>query len=129
MDVSNVVGLLAALLIGIVILVVIWAIVVRRRTAEIEAGEVLPESLSAVSEAKFEADELPASLVSEQIEEMVKQRLASYPDLADVKLDFATGPDESLVIWVNDQSYINIDRIPDDRMRAAISEAVETFNR
>jgi hypothetical protein len=60
---------------------------------------------------------------------MVKQRLASYPYLADVKLDFATGPDESLVIWVNDQSYINIDRIPDDRMRAAISEAVETFNR
>ena len=129
MDFSNVVGLLAALLIGIVILIVIWAIVVRRRTAEIEAGEVPPESLSAVSEAKFEADELPASLVSEQIEEMVKQRLASYPDLADVKLDFATGPDESLVIWVNDQSYTDIDRIPDDRMRAAISEAVETFNR
>ena len=129
MDFSNVVGLLAALLIGIVILLVIWAIVVRRRTAEIEAGEVPPESLSAVSEAKFEADELTASLVSEQIEEMAKQRLASYPDLADVKLDFATGPDESLVIWVNDQSYTDIDRIPDDRMRAAISEAVETFNR
>ncbi len=129
MDFSNVVGLLAALLMGIVILVLIWAKVVRRRTAEIEAGEVPPESLSAVSEAKFEADELPASLVSEQIEEMVKQRLASYPDLADVKLDFATGPDESLVIWVNDQSYADIDRIPDDHMRAAISEAVETFNR
>ena len=129
MDFSNVVGLLAALLIGIVILAVIWAMVVRRKTAQVEAGEVPPESLSAVSEAKIEADELPASLVGEQIEEMVKQRLASYPDLADVKLDFATGPDESLVIWVNDQSYTDIDRIPDDRMRAAISEAVETFNR
>ncbi len=126
---SNVVGLLAALLIGIVILAVIWAIVVRRKTAQVESGEGPPESLSAVSEAKIEADELPASLVGEQIEEMVKQRLASYPDLADVKLDFATGSDESLVIWVNDQSYTDMDQIPDDRIRAAISEAVETFNR
>ncbi len=126
---SNVVGLLAALLIGIVILAVIWAIAVRRKTAQVESGEGPPESLSAVSEAKIEADELPASLVGEQIEEMVKQRLASYPDLADVKLDFATGPDESLVIWVNDQSYTDMDRIPDDRMRAASSETVETFNR
>ncbi len=64
-----------------------------------------------------------------KIEEMVKQRLASYPDLADVKLDFATGPDESLVIWVNDQSHTDLDRIPDNRMRAANSETVETFNR
>ncbi|MFV1858131.1 MAG: hypothetical protein ACC647_02140 [Anaerolineales bacterium] len=129
MDISTVVGLLAALLIGIVILLVIWAIVVRRRSAKIKAGEVLPESLGAVSEAKLEADELPAALVSEQIEEMVKQRLASYPDLSDVKLDFATGAEKSLVIWVNDESYTDIDRIPDDRIRAAISEAVETFNR
>ncbi|MFQ5922381.1 MAG: hypothetical protein ACE5M4_06015 [Anaerolineales bacterium] len=129
MDLSNVVGLLAALLIGILLLLVIWTAVARRRTAEIEEGELPPESLDAVSEAKFEADEQLASLVSEQIEEMVKQRLASYPDLADVKLDFATGPDESLVIWVDDQSYTDIDQIPDDRMRSAISEAVESFNR
>ncbi len=129
MDFSNVVGLLAALLIGIVILLVIWAVVVRRRSAEIEAGEVPLESLSAVSAAKYEAGELPAALVSEQIEEMVKQRLASYPDLAEVKLDFATGSDESLVIWVDDQSYTDIDQIPDERIRAAITEAVETFNR
>ncbi|MCZ6531297.1 MAG: hypothetical protein O6949_13370 [Chloroflexi bacterium] len=67
--------------------------------------------------------------MGEQIEEMVKQRLASYPDLADVKLDFATGPDESPVIWVNDQSHTDIDQIPDNRMRAANSETVETFNR
>ena len=125
---SGVVGLLAALLVGLVLLLVIWAIVVRRRTVEIEAGKVPPESLGAVSEAKIEADELPAALVSEQIEEMVKQRLASYSDLADVKLDFATGPDESLVIWVNDQSYSDIEKIPDHRIRSAISESVEAFN-
>ena len=128
MDLSNVVGLLIGLLIGIVLLLVIWAIVVRRRTKEIDEGEPPPESLEAVSDAKIEPKEQAASLVSEQIEEMVKQRLASYPDLADVKLDFATGSDESLVVWVNDQSYSDIDQIPDERIRSAISEAVETFN-
>ena len=128
MDLSNIVGLLAGLLIGVVVLLVIWAIVVRRRTEEIEESEMPPGSLDAVSEAKFEPDERAASLISEQIEEMVKQRLVAYPDLADAKLDFATGPDESLVVWVNDQSYSDIDQIPDDRIRSAISEAVKTFN-
>ena len=128
MDLSNVVGLLIGLLIGIVLLLVIWAIVVRRRTKEIDEGELPPESLEAVSDAKIEPNEQAASLVSEQIEQMVKQRLASYPDIADVKLDFATGTDESLVVWVNDQSYSDIDQIPDERIRSAISEAVETFN-
>lgn len=128
MDLSNVVGLLIGLLIGIVLLLVIWAIVVRRRTKEIDEGELPPESLEAVSDAKIEPNEQAASLVSEQNEQMVKQRLASYPDLADVKLDFATGTDESLVVWVNDQSYSDIDQIPDERIRSAISEAVETFN-
>ncbi len=128
MDLSNIVGLIVGLFIGIILLLVIWAIVVRRRTKEIEEVELPPESLNAVSEAKIEPNEQAASLVSEQIEEMVKQRLASYPDLADVKLDFATAPDESLVVWVNDQSYSDIDQIPDDRIRSDISEAVETFN-
>jgi len=128
MDLSNVVGLLVGLLVGIILLLVIWAIVIRRRTKKIEEGELSPESFNAVSEAKIEPNEQAASLVSEQIEEMVKQRLSSYPDLADVKLDFATGSDESLVVWVNDQSYSDIDQIPDERIRSAISEAVETFN-
>ena len=128
MDLSNIVGLLVGLVIGIVVLLVIWALLVRRRTKDIEEDELPPESLEDVSEARYEPNEQAASLISEQIEEMVKHRLASYPDLADVKLDFATGADESLVVWVNDQSYSDIDQIPDDRIRSAISEAVDTFN-
>jgi hypothetical protein len=128
MDLSNVIAVLVGLLLGIVALLVIWVAVVRRRTAAIEESEIPPESMDAVSEAKFEPNEKAASLVSEQIEEMVKQRLAAYPDLANVKLDFATGTDKSLEVWVNDQNYADIDQIPDDRIRSAISEAVESFN-
>ena len=129
MDFSSVVLVLVVLVLAMVLLLVLWAVLVRRRTAEIEESEVPPESLDAVSEAKYEASEQEASLVSEQIEEMVKSRLAAYPDLADVKLDFATAPDESLQIWVNDQSYSDVNQIPDERIRSAIAEAVEAFNR
>ena len=128
MDLSNILGLLVGLVIGFVALLVIWALLVRRRTKEIEQDEIPPESLEDVSEARYDPNEQAASLISEQIEEMVKQRLASYPDLADVKLDLATGADESLVVWINDQSYSDIDQIPDERIRSAISEAVDTFN-
>lgn len=129
MEFSTVMSLLAALVIGIVLLLVILAVVVRRRSAEIEDSADPPESFGAVSDAKYEAGELPASLVSEQIEEMVRKQLAAYPDLAELKLDFATGPDESLVIWVNDQKYADVSQIPDHRIRSAVSEAVDTFNR
>ena len=71
---------------------------------------------------------MTASVVSEQIEEMVKQKLAQYPDLSAVRLDFGTGSDEALVIWVGDQRYQEVDQIPDERIRQAISESVEAFN-
>lgn len=129
MDFSTVVLVLVILVIAVVLLLGLWAVLVRRRTAEIEDAEVPPESLDAVSDARVEATEQEASLVSEQIEEMVKDRLAAYPDLAEVKLDFATAQDESLVIWVNDLSYTDVNQIPDERIRTAISEAVESFNR
>jgi len=129
MNFSSVVILLGALLLAVVILLVIWGVVIRRKTAEIKRNEVPPESLSAVSEAKFEAGEKFASLASEQVEELVKERLQAFPDLADVKIDFATGPDEALVVWIDDQSHPDIEKIPDERIRAAITEAVETFNR
>jgi len=129
MDFSSVVLLFGALLLTVVLLLVIWGVMVRRRTANIERRVARPESPAAAPHAKFEADERFASLTGEQIEDQVRQRLKSYPDLTDVKIDFATGPDESLVIWINDRSHTDIEQIPDDRIRAAISEAVESFDR
>ena len=129
MDLSNIVGILAGLFVGVLILLVIWTVVVRRRVEKIEESEQPPKSLAAVSDARLDAGELPASPISEQIEEMVKQQLAQYPDLSQVKLDFATASDESLEIWVDDQRYTQVDEIPDERIRSAISEAVQTFNK
>lgn len=129
MDFSSVVLLFGALLLAVVLLLAIWWIVIRRKTAKIAPNQVPPDSLAAESQAKFEPNEKLASLAGDQIKEQVKQRLKSNPDLVDVKIEFATGPDESLVISVNDQSHTEIDEISDDRIRAAIAEAVESFDR
>lgn len=89
----------------------------------------MPDSLRQVSQARIEGDEKPASLISEQIEEMVRAELAQHTDLAGAELDFGTGPDGSLEIWFNGQQYASADLIPDQRVRSAITRAVETFNR
>lgn len=66
---------------------------------------------------------------SEEIEALVRFKIAKDPDLKDVRIDFATGPDESLEIWVNEIKYASVDEIPDERIRNAIQESVDDFNR
>ena len=79
-------------------------------------------------DAHLETGEEQASPISEQIEGMVRIRLAEYPDLAEQVIDFGTAADGSLEIWIADKRYINVDDIPDTRVRDAISEAVEAFS-
>jgi len=81
-----------------------------------------------VSDARIEDFERPSSLVSEQIEEMVRRKLGQYPDLADTLLDFGTAADGTLDIWVNARQYDNVSDIPDERIRRAVEEAVDEFN-
>jgi hypothetical protein len=80
-------------------------------------------------DAKLEKLERPASLVSEQIEEMAKSKLAVYPDLVDTILDFGTMPDGTIDIWVNKKQYDNVEDIADLRIKDAIKEAVQQFNK
>ncbi|MGB8981420.1 MAG: hypothetical protein WCC12_06065, partial [Anaerolineales bacterium] len=41
---------------------------------------------------------------------------------------FGTAPDGGLEIIVGDQHYTDIKQIPDERLRAAIQQAVATYN-
>ncbi|UCF59691.1 MAG: hypothetical protein JSV37_07935 [Anaerolineaceae bacterium] len=75
-----------------------------------------------------ESDELQASPVSEKIEDLVKHKLREYPDLRDVVIDFGTSLDGSLEIWIDSERYLNVEDIPNERIREAIAEAVEDFN-
>jgi len=91
-----------------------------------------PEWLSgmkSVAETEDEPGEFEASPIGEQIEEMARQLLKLHTDLGEVNLDFGTAMDGSLEIWVNSERYSSIEEIPDERIRNAINEAVDKFNR
>ena len=118
--------ILGIFLVGIVLLLGIRkASVFRSRSAEASPLERLEPLLP---DAHLGKDEEQASPISEQIEEMVRKRLAEYPDLAEQVVDFGTAVDGSLEIWIADKRYTSVDDIPDDRVREAISEAVKEFN-
>lgn len=70
-----------------------------------------------------------ASFSSELIEEMVKKKLAAYPDLRGTSFDFCTAPGGMLEIVFDERTYQDVDQIPDARVREAIAEAVAEFNR
>ncbi len=125
MEISNALGLAVALGLAIAFLLLIWSTLLRRR----RRGTATPDSLEAVSDAKLEEGERPAALVSEQIEEMVKNSLSDHPDLSQVKLDFGTAPNGTLQIWVDGTQYESAEAIPDERIRDAIASAVRSFNR
>jgi len=75
------------------------------------------------------ASEEIASPAAETIESLAQERLQKHPDLAGIRLDFGTARSGELEIWVGSERYASIDSIPDDRIRQAINEAVEAFNR
>lgn len=125
MDISDSIGILVGLALIVVFLILVWRVLARRSSRPMD----MPESLQQVAEARIEEGEQAAALVSEQIEEMVRQKLAGYGDLAQVKLDFATAADGSLEIWVDGERFADASHIPDQRIRDAITESVATFNR
>lgn len=116
----------AALTGGVIALLIGWAFIVRRRLRRLDPTF---SSSDPVPVAKMEPGEFKASIVSERIEDIAQKILADHPSLADVDLDFETAADGSLRIWVDGEVYDQVDAIPDGRIRQAIADAVEEFNR
>jgi len=123
---TTLIYILGIFCVGIVLLLGI------RKASGLRARSSEPSSLERLEplhpDAHLEKGEEQASPISEQIEEMVRKRLADYPDLAEQVVDFGTAEDGSLEIWIADKRYASVDDIPDARVRDAISEAVKDFN-
>jgi hypothetical protein len=105
--------------------VIVFAVLSRRATS---GPRPAPESQQWVAEAQVETGERPSAPVSEEIEELSRAKLAAYPDLARVKLDFANAADGSLEIWVDQVHYHSVDEVPDERLRRAVQQAVQEWN-
>lgn len=110
----------------LLLLLVVWTLIVRTRWGK-KSG--LGKDLEMVDDAKLEEGEKPASLVSEQIEERVKQILTAKGLTMGHEIDFGSAADGSLEIWVDGVAYVNVGDIPDTAIREAVGEAVEEFNR
>lgn len=117
-------GILLGVLLLLVLALLAWFIANRESRMKGPSKEVQ----AMIADAKVDSGERPSSVVAEQIEEMVKRKLADYPDLADTVLDFGSMHDGTIDIWVNKHQYDDVKDIPDERIRSAIQEAVEKFN-
>lgn len=116
------------ILLTIVVLGILVALMfLARRRMSID--DSTPDAMKAVSEARIDQGEYQASLVGEQIEEMVRERLARDPATEGVTFDFGTAVDGSLEIWVDGERFEDVADISDERIRMAVEEAVEEFNR
>ncbi|MBN1426842.1 MAG: hypothetical protein JXB07_00570 [Anaerolineae bacterium] len=120
----NQLGVLLVVATLLVLALLAWFVVTRRSQLRGPSKEVQ----AMVTDARIEAFERPSSIVAEQIEEMVKQKLSGYPDLSETVIDFGTVADGTLDIWVNKHQYDTIDDIVDERIRNAIRESVDKFN-
>jgi len=121
--------LVIAVLGGLLAVVIVAAFALFVAGRKIPQAQMSDEDAGLTKDARYEAGERPSSLVSEQIEEMARRRLAQYPDLANAALDFGTMPDGTIDIWVNGEQFDDVENVPDIRIRQAIKGAVEEFNR
>jgi hypothetical protein len=106
-------------------LFLVWNLIVRSRRAR---GFKSGEALEAIMDAKLDKGERRATILSEQIEEQVKTILEADGATMDIKVDFATAVDGSLEIWIDETRFTEIEDIPNEKIRAAIKQAVEDFN-
>jgi hypothetical protein len=121
-DLTLAVGVVGA---ALLIVFIVWNIIVRRRRV---AYHYTPSSLDDVADAQIEKGEFSSSIISEQIEEKVKQILEEQGLSLGDELDFGTASDGSLQIWVSGQAYDELDEIPDSSVRDAVKKAVDEFN-
>jgi hypothetical protein len=77
----------------------------------------------------YEHGERLAAPFAEQIEDIVRAKLQANPELQEYKIDFGTDKDHTLEIWVNEKKYKNISELPDERLKQAMREAIQQFQK
>jgi hypothetical protein len=101
----------------------------RRRGGTKTISTPSPDWMDSLSQPVASSGERLASSISEEIEELVHARMRANPALKDLKVDFGTAMDGTLEIWLGDERFLDLDEIPDERIRSIIQEAVEAYNK
>lgn len=113
------------LVLAILVVVLIFALRTAQKSPDdVTFAEALPDDDPLVSPREFQA-----APIAEMIEERVRRIAADDPSLAGLDVDFGTGQDGGLEIWVNAERYTSVDDIQNEILREAIKEAVEEYNK
>jgi hypothetical protein len=75
-----------------------------------------------------DAGERLAAPFAEQIEDILRAKLDSDP-FNKFEIDFGTGKDGSLEIWVNGKMYPSMEELPDEGLKQAFREAVKKWEK
>ena len=126
---SNPFIVVSVFLLSLLLLALFFGFVMQRRRRGSKASLAsAPDWAQAISKPASAGGERIASVISEQIEDLVKARMQADPMLQDLKIDFGTSADGALEIWIDDQRYEDVNAIPDERIRIMIQEAVAAYN-
>jgi hypothetical protein len=77
----------------------------------------------------YEEGEQLASPFAEQIEDILRAELAKDPELAALKVDLGTAKDGALEIWVDGESYTDLETLPNKSLRDAIHRASQKWQK
>lgn len=69
-----------------------------------------------------------AAPFAEQIEDVLMAKAAGDPYLRSFNLDFGTGADGALEIWVNGVKYEGVANLPDEQLKQALLQVVKEWN-
>ena len=69
-----------------------------------------------------------ASAFVEQIEDILHSKMEKNPALISFKVDFGTGQDGSLEIWVNGEKFDSVDAITDETLKQALKESIREWD-
>ncbi len=100
----------------------------RRRGVRDATTSSAPDWVKSSSTPPTASEERVASPISESIEELVRARMLADPSLQARKLDFGSTAVGTLEIWVDNERYLAVDDIPDERIRSIIQQAVDAYN-
>jgi hypothetical protein len=100
-----------------------------RELPPVETLQATKEDGEGVTLFDYDKGEKLAAPFAEQIEDIVRARMKADPALKDIKIDFGTGEDHSLEIWVNDKKYKNISELPNERLKQIMHEAVQKYQK
>lgn len=92
-----------------------------------ETQVALKEDREGMAVYDYDPGEKVAAPFAEQIEDILRTILRADPYLKQFDVDLGSAADGGLQIWVNGKLFEDIESLPDERLQAALREAIQKW--